>query len=185
MIKLLLCSASPRRRELLERLGVRFSLAPAHIDERRTDGEPAMAYALRMAKEKASACARPGVVALAADTVVVAGEEVLGKPRDRSDAERMLRKLSGIEHKVITAVCVPPQIRAVETAVRFAPLSDAQVRWLASSGDGDDKAGAYAVQGLAGALIERIDGSFTNVVGLPLVETLQMLASAGVELPWT
>jgi septum formation protein len=185
MMKLLLCSASPRRRELLERLGVRFSVAPAHIDERRTDGEEAMAYALRMAQQKASACARPGVVALAADTVVAVGDEVLGKPRDRSDAERMLRKLSGIEHKVITAVCVPPQIRAVETAVKLAPLSEAQVRWLAASGDGDDKAGAYAVQGLAGAFVERIDGSFTNVVGLPLVETLEMLAKAGVELPWT
>jgi septum formation protein len=185
MMKLLLCSASPRRRELLERLGVRFSVAPAHIDERRTDGEAALTYALRMAREKAQACARPGAVSLAADTVVAVGDEVLGKPSDRSDAERMLRKLSGVEHKVITAVCVLPQIRAVETAVKFAPLSEAQVRWLAASGDGDDKAGAYAVQGLAGAFIERIHGSFTNVVGLPLVETLEMLAEAGVDLPWT
>jgi septum formation protein len=184
MMKLLLCSASPRRRELLERLGVRFSVAPAHIDERRTGGEAALAYALRMAREKAEACAQPGMVALAADTIVAVGDEVLGKPRDRSDAERMLRKLSGVEHRVITGVCVPPQLRAVETAVKFAPLSDAQVRWLASSGDGDDKAGAYAIQGLAGVFVERIDGSFTNVVGLPLAETVEMLAKAGVELPW-
>jgi septum formation protein len=124
-------------------------------------------------------------VTLGADTIVVVGEEVLGKPRDASDAERMLRALSGIEHRVITAVCVPPRVRAVETGVTFAALSEAQIRWLAASGDGDDKAGAYAVQGLAGAFIERIDGSFTNVVGLPLLETLQMLAEAGVELPWT
>jgi septum formation protein len=96
----------------------------------------------------------------------------------------MLWLLSGIEHRVITAVCVPPQIRSVETRVKFAPLSEAQIRWLAASGDGDDKAGAYAVQGLAGAFVERIDGSFTNVVGLPMVETLQMLSEAGVELPW-
>jgi septum formation protein len=185
MMKLLLCSASPRRRELLERMGVRFSVAPAHIDERRTEGEAALTYALRMAREKAQACARPGMVALAADTIVVVGDDVLGKPRDGSEAERMLRRLSGIEHKVITAVCVPPQLRAVETSVKFAPLSDAQVRWLAASGDGDDKAGAYAVQGLAGAFVERIDGSVTNVVGLPLLETLEMLASAGVDLPWT
>ena len=122
---------------------------------------------------------------LAADTIVVVGEDVLGKPHDRFDAERMLRMLSGVEHRVITAVCVPPRVRAVETTVKFAPLTDAQVRWLAASGDGDDKAGAYAVQGLAGAFVERIDGSFTNVVGLPLAETLQMLAEAGVELPWT
>ncbi|HMC33712.1 MAG TPA: Maf family protein, partial [Myxococcales bacterium] len=134
---------------------------------------------------KAESCARPGQVVLAADTIVVVGEDVLGKPRDRSDAERMLRMLSGGEHRVITAVCVPPRACAVETTVKFAPLTDAQVRWLAASGDGDDKAGAYAVQGLAGAFVERIDGSFTNVVGLPLAETLQMLAEAGVELPWT
>src|SRR5207244_8125544 len=108
----------------------------------------------------------------------------LGKPRDRSDAERMLRILSGIEHRVITAVCVPPRARVVETAVKFAPLSEGQVRWLAASGDGDDKAGAYAVQGLAGAFVERIDGSFSNVVGLPLTETLQLLAGAGLRMPW-
>lgn len=184
-MNLLLCSASPRRREFLERLGVRFSVAPAHIDETRKDGELALAYVQRMAREKAEACARPGQVALAADTIVVAGNEVLGKPRDRSDAERMLRRLAGIEHRVITAVCVPPELRAVETTVKFAPLSDAQIRWLAASGDGDDKAGAYAVQGLAGAFVERIEGSFSNVVGLPLAETLDMLSKAGVELPWT
>jgi septum formation protein len=184
-MELLLCSASPRRREFLERLGVRFSVASAHIDEERKPDEPALAYVLRMAREKAEACARTGQVTLAADTIVVVGDEVLGKPRDRSDAERMLRLIAGIEHRVISAVCVRPQLRAVETAVKFAPLTDAQVRWLAASGDGDDKAGAYAVQGLAGAFVERIDGSFTNVVGLPLVETLEMLAKAGVELPWT
>ena len=184
-MKLLLCSASPRRREFLERLGVRFSAAAAHIDESRKAGEPAHSYVRRMAREKAETCTRAGHVTLAADTVVVVGDEVLGKPRDRSDAERMLRLLSGIEHRVITAVCVPPEVRSVETAVTFAPLSEAQVRWLAASGDGDDKAGAYAVQGLAGAFVERLDGSFTNVVGLPLAETLEMLAEAGVELPWT
>jgi septum formation protein len=185
-MKLLLCSASPRRREFLERLGVCFEATPAHIDETQRAGEPARAYALRMALEKSSACARPGAVALGADTIVVKGEEVLGKPRDRADAERMLRMLSGAEHRVITAVAVAglPAV-AVETRVRFAPLSDAQVRWLAASGDGDDKAGAYAAQGLAGAFIERIEGSFSNVVGLPLLETLQLLEAAGVALPWT
>jgi septum formation protein len=183
-MKLLLCSASPRRREFLERIGVRFAAAPAHIDEGRMPGERPLDYVRRMAREKAEACVRSGHVALAADTVVVVGDEVLGKPRDREDAARMLRTLSGIEHRVITAVCVPPEIRAVETTVKLAPLSEAQIRWLADSGDGDDKAGAYAVQGLAGAFVERIDGSFTNVVGLPMVETLQLLARAGVELPW-
>ncbi|HTO96344.1 MAG TPA: Maf family protein [Myxococcales bacterium] len=184
-MQLVLCSASPRRRRLLEDLGVGLSLAPAHIDETRRAGEPARDYVMRMAKEKAAAAARPGAVALGADTIVLVGEEVLGKPRDRADAERMLRRLSGIEHRVITAVCVPPRVQAVETVVRFAPLSEQQVRWLAASGDGDDKAGAYAAQGLAGAFIERIEGSFSNVVGLPLPETLRMLAEASVDLPWT
>jgi septum formation protein len=185
-MKLVLCSASPRRRDFLERLGVRFEVSPAHIDETRKSNEPALAYAARMAVEKSSACTRPGAVALGADTIVVVkGEEVLGKPRDRADAERMLRVLSGVEHRVITAVAVAG-LRAtiVETLVKFAPLSDAQVRWLAASGEGDDKAGAYAAQGLAGAFIERIDGSFSNVVGLPLLETLQLLEQAGVALPW-
>lgn len=163
---------------------MRFSLAPAHIDETQRPGESARDYVMRMAREKAAAGARPGQVTLGADTIVLVGEEVLAKPRDASDAERMLRALSGVEHLVITAVCVPPRARAVETKVKFSRLSDAQVRWLAASGDGDDKAGAYAVQGLAGAFIERIEGSYTNVVGLPLLETLRLLEEAGVELPW-
>jgi septum formation protein len=185
-MKLVLCSASPRRREFLERLGVRFEVSPAHIDETQKEGEAPRAYAIRMALEKSAAGARPGAAALGADTIVVKGEKVLGKPRDRADAERMLRMLSGSEHRVITAVAVAGlRAVAVETRVRFARLSDAQVRWLASSGDGDDKAGAYAAQGLAGAFIERIEGSFSNVVGLPLTETLALLQEAGVALPWT
>lgn len=182
---LLLCSASPRRRELLGQLGVRFEIAPQHIDETPRNGEAPLEYVLRMAREKAASGRRVGALALAADTIVVAAGEVLGKPRGRSDAERMLRMLSGTGHLVVTAVCLQDRARAVETRVRFAPLTDAQVRFLVDSGDGDDKAGAYAVQGLAGAFVTRIDGSFTNVVGLPLAETLQMLAEAGAELPWT
>ena len=184
-MKLVLCSASPRRREFLERLGIPFEQAPAHIDETQAAGEAPLAYALRVATEKAATGARPGAVALAADTIVVADGEVLGKPADRSDAERILRRLSGIEHQVITAVCVGKRAVAVETRVRFARLTDAQIRWLAASGDGDDKAGAYAVQGLAGMFVERVDGSLTNVVGLPMAETLQLLREAGVALPWT
>ena len=184
MPTLILCSASPRRREFLERLGLGFEQSPPHLDETRRAGEPPLTYVLRMAVEKAAASGKPGAVALAADTIVVVGDEVLGKPRDRADAERMLRKLSGIEHRVVTAVCVGTTAVAVETKVRFAPLDERQIRWLAGSGDGDDKAGAYALQGLAGAFVERIDGSFSNVVGLPLTETLALLRAAGVELPW-
>ena len=182
---LVLCSTSPRRRELLGQLGIRFEVAAQHIDETLREGEAPLAYVVRMAREKAAAGRRVGAVVLAADTIVVAGGEVLGKPVDRADARGMLRKLSGVEHTVVTAVCVGDRARAVETRVRFGALSEAQIEWLADSGDGDDKAGAYAVQGLAGAFVERIDGSISNVVGLPLAETLPLLAEAGVLLPWT
>ncbi len=184
-MKLVLCSASPRRRELLERVGVSFSVAPSHIDETQHPGESAIQYVRRMAIEKAEPSLKPGQVALAADTIVVVDGEVLGKPRDRSDAHRMLSLLSGREHKVITAVCVNDAVREVETSVRFASLSAGQLRFLVDSGDGDDKAGAYALQGVAGAFVTEIDGSFSNVIGLPMPETLEMLAQAGVELPWT
>src|SRR5438552_906360 len=155
-MELVLCSASPRRNELLARLGVRFSVMPSHIDETQRD-ESAQQYVRRMALEKAAAGRRPGRVVLAADTVVVVDGEVLGKPRDRADAQRMLSLLSGREHRVITAVCVNDGVRSVETAVRFAPLTQAQLRFLVESGDGDDKAGAYAIQGLAGAFITEIN----------------------------
>lgn len=183
-MRLVLCSASPRRREFLERLGVGFELRPAHLDETQRPGEEARAYVARMALEKAASGAAPGAVALGADTIVLLGSQVLGKPRDRADAERILGLLSGNEHVVITAVCVGQRVRSVETRVRFARLSLAQIRWLAASGDGDDKAGAYAVQGLAGTFIESVQGSVSNVVGLPLLETVELLAEAGVKLPW-
>ncbi len=181
-MKLLLCSASPRRRDFLTALGISFEISPSHVEETRLSGEGVVEYVERLARNKARA--RPGYVSLSADTIVVVGEEVLGKPRDRADAERMLRMLSGAEHRVITSVCVQERVRTVETRVLFRPLSGAQLRWLLDSGDGDDKAGAYAVQGMAGAFIERIEGSFTNVVGLPLAETLELLEQAGVEMPW-
>jgi septum formation protein len=194
---LLLCSGSPRRQEMLERLGFSLEIEVPKVAEARRPGERIVAYPERLAKEKAQAGleafrARRGdgaeAVALAADTIVVCADEVLEKPRDRADAERMLRKLSGAEHRVITGVCVcgpgGASSRSVVTGVRFAPLSEQALRWLVDSGDGDDKAGAYGVQGLAGGFVERVDGSFSNVVGLPLVETLELLAEAGVRLPW-
>ncbi len=184
-MRLLLCSASPRRRDFLAGLGISFEISHPNIDETKRQGETAMAYVARMAMEKATACARPGYAAMAADTVVVMGEEVLGKPRDRADAERMLRMLSGAEHRVISCVGIPGvHAYVVITFVRFAKLSDAQIRWLVDSGEGDDKAGAYAAQGLAGSFIERIEGSVSNVVGLPMAETLRLLEQAGVEMPW-
>jgi septum formation protein len=195
-MRLVLCSGSPRRREMLSRVGLRFDVEIPRVAETRDSGERIDAYPERLARDKASAGLlswrkRGGqgpAVALAADTVVVLGEEVLEKPRDRKDARRMLRMLSGTEHRVITGVCVATdsekRSRSVVTGVRFTDLSDAALRWLVDSGDGDDKAGAYAIQGLAGAFVDRIDGSFSNVVGLPLTETLQLLAGAGLRMPW-
>jgi septum formation protein len=185
---LLLCSTSPRRRDLLSMVGLRFEVIAPHIDESRRSGESPEQLAERLAREKAAAgLAAFGkrAVPLAADTVVAVGDQDLAKPRDRADAARMLRTLSGQTHRVITGVCVAERSLFVSTDVRFATLTAAQIEWLAASGDGDDKAGAYAVQGLAGAFIDRIEGSFTNVVGLPMAETLRLLADAGVELPWS
>ena len=189
--QLLLCSASPRRRDLLAQLGLSFEVRPAHLDESRRPGEAPRELAGRLAREKALAGlrgARQGAVALAADTVVAIGEEDFGKPADRADAARMLRALSGRTHTVMTGVCAASAAAqrsvVVATEVRFVPLDAAQVDWLDASGDGDDKAGAYAVQGLAGAFIDRLEGSFTNVVGLPVAETIALLRELGVRLPW-
>ena len=188
-VMVLLCSGSPRRRDFLLQLGLPFDLVRPEIDETQRQGEPALAYVERLAREKAVAGValfgqRPGLVPLAADTIVVLRGEVLGKPRDRDDARRMLRLLSGTEHEVITSVAVASLQATVTTRVRFRVLSPKALDWLVRSGDGDDKAGAYAVQGLAAAFVEKIDGSLTNVIGLPLTETLALLAGAGVEPPW-
>jgi septum formation protein len=182
---------------MLTGLGLRFDVEVPHVTEVRLAGEKADVYPQRLAREKAAAGllawrgrgTDKAAVALGADTVVVSGEDVLEKPRDRADAERMLRILSGVEHCVITGVCVAadaqePRCRVVVTRVRFTRLSDAAVRFLVDSGDGDDKAGAYGIQGIAGAFIERIEGGFSNVVGLPMVETLALLAEAGLRTPW-
>jgi septum formation protein len=193
---LLLCSGSPRRRDFLLQLGLPFTLVRPEIDETQRPSEPALDYVERLAREKAEAglalFAREQshsgdgpIVPLAADTVVVLRGLVLGKPRDRDDTRRMLRLLSGTEHEVITSVRVAALQRTVSTTVRFRTLSDGALEWLVRSGDGDDKAGAYAVQGLAAAFVEGIEGSLTNVIGLPLSETLALLARAGVTPPWT
>ena len=196
MATLLLCSASPRRRELVGRLGIPFEVVAPDLDESRRSGESIREFVRRVPEDKA----REGLrkrrageaqplphLALAADTIVVVGDEILGKPRDRADAARMLRLLSGAEHQVLTGVTVAGETArtlAVETTVRFRPMTEAQIRWLVDSGDGDDKAGAYALQGRAGVFVERIDGSVSNVVGLPMAETIELLAAAGLRLPW-
>jgi septum formation protein len=189
---LVLASQSPRRRELLEQLGIPLAVRPANTDESVLPGEDARAYVLRVAREKARAVA--GDLVLAADTAVVLRGEVLGKPRDADDARRMLRALSGTVHEVLTGVCVrrsaPAPAPALEldavvaTEVRFAPLSDGEVDWYVATGEPLDKAGAYAIQGAGGAFVLRVDGSVSNVVGLPLAETADLLRRAGLALPW-
>jgi septum formation protein len=188
--RLVLASQSPRRRELLEQLGLVLEVRPAHADEALLPGEDARAYAARVAREKARAVA--GDVVLAADTAVVLRGEVLGKPRDADDARRMLALLSGTRHEVLTAVCVRRNAGApgvelealVETAVRFAPLSSAAVDWYVATGEPLDKAGAYAIQGAGGAFVLDVSGSVSNVVGLPLAETVDLLRRAGFPIPF-
>lgn len=188
--RLVLASASPRRRELLDALQVPFSVVVSHADETLPTGlapaaaieAVARAKALEVAARVAAEC-----WVLAADTAVVLGERVLGKPVDRADAEAMLGALAGRTHQVITAVALLGPAReelfSVTTAVRFRPLRTAQVRWYVGLDEPYDKAGAYAIQGQGAFLVEAIDGSYTNVVGLPMAEVANHLEAAGL-VPW-
>lgn len=184
---LVLASASPRRRALLEQLGIPLHVDPAHLDENVRPGETPELYVLRLAREKAEAVQlrHQDATVLAADTSVVLGGAVLGKPATPDEALAMLRSLSGRSHHVLTAVAVAGGgERLVSAAVSFAPATEAELRWYVSTGEPMDKAGAYAVQGIGGFLVERIEGSHSAVVGLPLVETLALLREAGYLLPW-
>ena len=190
MRRIILASASPRRAELLRAAGIEFDVMPANADETVHPGETAEAYVRRVAEAKARAV-QPranGRPVLAADTVVVVDGAILGKPVDRDDATRMLRMLSGRSHEVLTAVClaggpdpeggpdkVRPTLTKIETTtVEFAPLTGEDIDWYVASGEPDDKAGAYAIQGLASRFITRISGSYSNVVGLPVSLVFQM-----------
>ena len=184
---LVLASASPRRRALLEQLGIPLRIDPAHLDENVRPGEPADRYVLRLAREKAEAVRgrHPDDTVLAADTSVVLDGAVLGKPASPDEAVQMLRRLSGRTHQVMTAVAVANTgERLVTAAVTFAPADEAALRWYVSTGEPMDKAGAYAVQGIGGFLVERIEGSHSAVIGLPLVETVALLRESGYVLPW-
>ena len=186
---LVLASASPRRRELLRQAGLDPQVRPADIDETPLDGEDPVAHVVRLARAKA--CAVPAAedeVVLAADTVVIQDGAVLGKPRDEPDAAAMLRRLRGRTHTVVTGVAVAQRSRviaetAVSTEVVFAAISDAAIAAYVATGEPADKAGAYAIQGGAAGFVTRINGSWTNVVGLPVVETLDLLRNAGVAVP--
>lgn len=186
---LVLASASPRRRELLSQLGLTFTVSAADIDETPHPVEEAGAYVLRLAREKARAVAarHPGAWVLAADTTVALGPELLGKPRDAGEARAMLSRLSGRTHEVHTGVALAgrhEEALVVRTRVTFRTLSPGEMAWYADTGEPLDKAGAYAVQGKGGFLVAAVEGSPTNVIGLPLGETLALLERAGVPLPW-
>jgi septum formation protein len=186
---LVLASASPRRQELLRNAGLEFTVCPADVPEIRLKGELPTDFAVRLAREKARAIynnkfkdsnsTRDGQVVLGADTVVVVDAHVLGKPSDEADAARMLRLLSGRRHEVTTGVCLIGEgfedARSETTEVTFNQLSDADIEAYVRSGEPMDKAGAYAIQGIASRWIPRIDGCYFNVVGLPVSLVCRML----------
>lgn len=190
----MLGSASPRRLELLGRLGLTpDAVIPANIDETPLKGELPRVYARRLAREKAAAIVgRPeaaGAIVLCADTVVAVGRRILEKAADAAEAEAFLRLLSGRRHRVITAVCARlndvMRERRVETQVRMKRLSERELAAYVASGEWRGKAGGYAIQGLGAALIPSINGSYTGVVGMPLTETAGMLEGLGLTPPFS
>jgi septum formation protein len=183
-VRLILASGSPRRAELLHAAGYEFDIVAVDVDERVRDGERVEVYVRRLAIEKSGrAPAGRRDVVLAADTAVVVDGEILGKPTDDEDARRMLGLLSGREHQVLTGVSLRSgtlELGGVEsTSVWFSPLSRPDIDWYVASREGGDKAGGYAIQGLASRFIPRIDGSYSNVVGLPIHRVAQLMTEIG------
>ena len=185
---LVLASASPRRRELLAAAGLEFDVIPSHVPEELASHEAPSDYVTRLSREKAEEIARqhPSRWIIAADTIVVLGETILEKPSDEADAERMLAAIAGRTHVVYTGVTLRnAEARYADTAVdttevTMMPLTDQQIRWYVATGEPLDKAGAYAVQGIGAMIVDRIDGNYTNVVGLPLATLSRMLERAGL-----
>ena len=185
--KLILASASPRRVELLAQIGiVPDAIIPADIDETLKKGELPKEFALRLAREKAQKIAiqNPGAIILAADSVVAAGRQVLDKPVDEKDAERIIRTLSGRRHKIYGGICVIDAVgkiytRLCETTASFRLLSDDEVTMFIASREWEGKAGGYAIQGIAATFLKFISGSHSNIVGLSLYDAAAMLKSAG------
>jgi septum formation protein len=185
---LILASQSPRRKELLERAGLSFAVRPSGIEEFREDTESPADYVVRLARDKALATpCHPSDWVLSADTTVVFEGEVLEKPVSDADARRMLRRLAGNVHEVLTGVCLRRGDRTwtacESTRVRFLPLTDTEIEIYVRSGEPRDKAGAYAIQGLASRFVDRIEGCYSNVVGLPVSRVWRMLAEAGYRDP--
>jgi septum formation protein len=183
-----LASQSPRRRELLQQVGVEFAVIDVDVDERALPGETAEAHVARLALEKACAgwAALPTgrqLPVLGADTVVVASGKILGKPRDRVAAKEMLQLLSGTTHQVMSAVALAAgneAVRVSSSSVTFRTLTDSECEAYWASGEPSDKAGAYAIQGLAAVFISRLEGSYSGVMGLPLFETAGLLQEFGI-----
>ncbi len=182
MSELILASRSPRRADLLTAAGIVFTVRTVDTDETPHDGESASGYVVRVARDKAQAVRREsGEVILAADTTVVLDSRIMGKPVDEQDAVRMLTALSGRRHDVITGVCLirdgDVETDWVSTAVWFAAMTPGAIEEYVASGEPMDKAGAYAIQGLASRYVERVEGSYSNVVGLPVALVWRMLGS--------
>lgn len=186
---LYLASQSPRRRELLGRLGLQFGVLDLDVPEQRAAQEPALDYVRRVAREKAGAglltvSGNPAAIVLGADTEVVLDDEVFGKPADAADAAAMLRRLAGRRHRVISAVSLVTAGRevqgVVESEVAFATLDESRIARYLATGEWQGKAGAYAIQGLAEAFVEELRGSYSGVMGLPLHETARLLAQFGL-----
>ena len=182
-----LASTSPRRREILATLGLDFDVVPVDVDEAPLDDESPAAMVLRLAVAKAEAAEiDAGGIALGSDTAVVADDHVLGKPRDEADCLRMLDLLSGRVHQVLTGVALcgtGVSLTALSaTDVYFREIGRDEARAYWQSGEPRDKAGAYAIQGLGGAFVERIEGSYSGVVGLPVFETIRLLGAAGIDV---
>jgi septum formation protein len=186
-MQLILASSSPRRAELLRSAGFGFEIVPAQVNEDLLPGESAPAYVSRLAEAKAGAVStrvEPASLILAADTTVVINNRILGKPADSQDAASMLSALSGNWHEVLTGIAIfaadTRRLIVESTRVRFATLTLDEIRWYVSTGEPLDKAGAYAVQGLGARFVERIEGSYSNVVGLPLERVYQLFKELGV-----
>jgi len=191
----ILASASPRRPELLRLLDVEFEVRPSAVEEHQLAGESGASYVERLAREKAEGVARSlpppraGAVVLGADTEVILNDQALGKPQSDTHAAEMLRRLAGRAHDVITGICLvalpfgtqPPLVEVVSTRVYFGAMSESDIAGYVASGEPRDKAGAYAIQGGAARFIERIDGCYYNVMGLPVAALYRMLRRLELE----
>jgi septum formation protein len=188
MTQVVLASASPRRRELLQLLLASFECCPVHIDETPLEGERPAIYVERLAREKSLACPSDDALVLAADTTVTLDGVILGKPDNRADARNILRTLSGREHEVLTAVAARYEGRletvVVTTRVEFAVLDEPLIERYLDTHEPWDKAGAYGIQGYAGSFVRQISGNYSAVVGLPLLEVRELLAGFSVLPEW-